>query len=93
LGKRQPAAEADTSYAVHSVNTGALVCGPYEGVSGEKTARQECERLDREALQCRTGPSEAHPHGQTLSWTPAAVVLHDGEPQAYEVRTTEGVVI
>lgn len=78
-----------TRHAVHSVNTGALVCGPYDDEAGRTIARQECDRLNREALQCRTAPSEAHPSGQSLSWSGDPALLHQGEPQEYEVRSSE----
>ena len=51
MGKRNATAEAVIRYAVHSVNSGALVGGPYDARSD---AKRECERLNKDASQGRT---------------------------------------
>src|SRR5262245_11540944 len=42
-------------YAVHSVNSGALVCGPYDD---HADAKREVDRLNQEAASGVTAPSE-----------------------------------
>jgi hypothetical protein len=90
LPRKKKPAEGLTRFAVHSLTTGGVVCGPYES---ETDAKREAKRLNREALTGRTAPSESHPHGQQLGHVPGAPVLHDGQEQEYEVRTETGVIL
>jgi hypothetical protein len=79
-----------TTYTVHSVNSGAVVCGPYED---QTDAKRELKRLTREAWQGRTAPSEKHPKGQPLSQGGEAQLMHLGVPQEFEIRTDAGVIL
>ena len=81
--------EETTSFRVVSKNTGAHVCGPYDT---KDEADRECERLNREARQGRTAPSDAHPKGQPLSLR-GEPIIHRGQPQEYEVKTEGGVIL
>lgn len=79
-----------TRYTVHSANTGATVCGPYDS---EREAKRELKRLNREAALGRTARSDAHPQGQALTPSTGGELCHKGVPQSYEIRSSEGVIV
>lgn len=76
-------------YRVCSKNTGAQICGPYDK---KADAQREADRLNQEAINGRTAPSEHHPKGQALT-SDGGSLMHRGELQEYEVVTEGGVIL